>query len=401
MNEPAIRFSILLNRYLHKTATELELQELMDLLTILPEEDVVSILAPIYQETKENHLPLTCISSKKMLQNIFKQATTHQQSKRTFIQRNKTWVLRIATAAVISGVIFVLNNLFNEGKLNTPVKELTQKNPSNDVAPGGNKATLKLANGQVIVLDTTGNGVLLNHGGIEIKKIADGKLAFNVQAKTIGKQSSNETNTITTPRGGQYQITLSDGSEVWLNAETTLTFPLQFSTDERKVEVNGEAYFEIEKHIKKPFKVISNHMEVQVLGTTFNLTDYGDDNKPRTTLVDGSVRIKSGQQVQLLKAGEQVVLTEDKQLKLVKNINIETEIAWKNGIFQFKDAGIEQVMNNIARWYNIEVSYTGKTNRKWLNGKISRDVNLSEFMSMLAYTGIHYEIQGRKVIIKN
>ncbi|GAA4787032.1 hypothetical protein GCM10023231_13950 [Olivibacter ginsenosidimutans] len=401
MNRPSLRFSILLHRYLDKTATALELQELMDLLTTLPEEEVACILEPIYQETKESQLPAEHLRSEELLQNIFQQTTQHQQRKRTYIQRNKTWMLRMAAAAAIVGLTFSLNYIFNHYQSHTPTKELAQKSLPNDVAPGGNKATLTLANGQVIVLDTTKNGILAHHGGMEIKKIADGKLAFRIPANTKGQQAFTETNTISTPRGGQYQITLPDGSQVWLNAETTLIFPSQFDKQERKVVLNGEAYFEIAKHVKKPFKVISNHMEVHVLGTHFNLTDYEDERKPKTTLVDGSVRIKSGKQAQLLKPGEQAVLTADKQIKLVKNVDIETEIAWKNGLFQFKDAGIEQVMNNIARWYNIEVSYTGKINKKLLNGKISRDVNLSELMSMLAYTGVHYEIQGRKVIIKN
>src|SRR5690606_21010450 len=266
------------------------------------------------------------------------------------------------------------------------------------ILPGGNKATLRMADGTTIILNDSPNGLLANEKGISIKKIADGELIIDAGTIKNDETPTQRWNIVATPRGGQYQIRLPDGSKVWLNAASSLTFPSQFRGNERMGELSGEVYFEIDKHSNKAFKVISKHLEVHVLGTDFNLLDYDNETVVKTTLVNGAVKIKRGTQAKLLKPGQQALLHRNETITITDHADIEREIAWKNGVFIFKDASIQHVMEQVARWYDIEVEYTGVRSKKLLNGSVSRNVNLSELMNMLAYTGVNYEIRGRKVL---
>jgi len=398
MNQHTIRFSILLNRYLEKTATTAELHELADLLAVLDEKEIEQVLKPIYQQQTNDPVSFSDIQSDAILARILKQSDSlKSRSLIKYPKRNLKPLLHMAIAALVAGITFSFIYFFSRTPSDESIKHLAGENIIKDISPGGNRATLKMANGRVILLDTTKNGILAKDQAVEVTKVADGKLTFHTRGKTYPQAF----NSISTPRGGQYQITLPDGSRVWLNAETSLKFPSQFIGSERLVQLDGEAYFEIAKQVDKPFKVQTNHLEVQVLGTDFNLSDYHGDDTPKATLIQGSVKIKSGSQTQLLKPEQQVVLTKNRQLKLVTNIDIETEIAWKNGVFLFKDASLDKVMHDISRWYDIEVAYQGAVPKKLVNGTVPRHVYLSEFMNMLAYMGIHYKMDGRKIIITN
>lgn len=265
-----------------------------------------------------------------------------------------------------------------------------------DPQPGGNKAQLTLADGSIILLDGTANGLLAEQGTAKIIKKADGQLLYDV---TGAPTTDILYNTLSTPRGGQYNITLPDGSKVWLNSASTIIYPTSFNGKERKVEILGEAYFEVAKDATKPFRVKMNEMEVEVLGTHFNINGYQDESFVRTTLLEGKVKVRSGAVENLLNPGQQAQLGKNGNIKLLKNVNVEEVMAWKDGNFQFEDADIYSVMRQLARWYDLEVAYSGRLTKHFV-GSISRDVNLSQVLTMLQQTGeVKFSREGKKIIV--
>ena len=266
----------------------------------------------------------------------------------------------------------------------------------NDVAPVKNTAVLTLSNGTSIVLDSSENGVLTTQGNTKISKL-NGSLSSQKTSKT----NTSETlyNTISTPNGGEYQLLLADGSKVWLNAASSLRFPANFVGKERKVELMGEAYFEVAKDPSMPFKVKLNGMEVEVLGTHFNINSYADEAAIRTTLLEGSIKINRPTASNLLKPGQQAMLDKNGKISVVNDADLDEAIAWKEGKFQFDRADIHNVMRQLARWYNIDVGYKG-TVASHFGGTISRDVNLSKVLGMLHLTGeVKFQVQGKRVTV--
>lgn len=270
-----------------------------------------------------------------------------------------------------------------------------------DLPPGGNKATLTLANGQEINLSDAANGDLVKQQGISITKAADGQLVYHVSDKDNAHTGQPEYNTITTPKGGQYQIVLPDGSKVWLNAASYLKFPSTFARlVNRKVELSGEAYFEVAKDKAHPFIVESNKQTVEVLGTHFNISSYPDEQLIKTTLLEGSVSVnKSGtKESALLKPGEQLQLSSN-NMEIVA-VDVQSEVAWKNGYFKFKDDRIEDIMQQLSRWYNIEVKYEGATTEELYSGRISRFKNISQVLNMIEDAqSVHFKIEGRRITV--
>jgi len=272
----------------------------------------------------------------------------------------------------------------------------------NDIAPGGNKATLTLADGSTLVLDSAGNGQLGNQAGVAISKNEDGLLSY--RADQANTEQTLVYNTISIPRGGKYRVILADGTKIWLNSATTLKYPTEFAGDERKVELSGEAYFEVAKNPAKPFKVMSDGQTVEVLGTHFNINAYADEEHTSSTLLEGSIRISSGSQVAVLKPGQQSItkpgLENNKAIQVSTNINTAEVIAWKDDLFQFEDANIKTVMNQIGRWYDVDVVYGNKIPEDHYTGKVSRNVNASQALKILEASGINFKIEGKKIIVK-
>ena len=282
------------------------------------------------------------------------------------------------------------------------VNQHTNKNtagyvPTN-IAPGRDKATLTLADGTKIELDTAGEGVLAAQAGITIRKTAQ-QVTYDISAaSTAGAPSSF--NIIETPKGGQYQINLPDGTRVWLNAASTLRFPTTFKDHERTVEISGEAYFEVVENKNSPFKVISGNQTIEVLGTQFNINAYNDEGSMETTLVKGSVKISSNGQTSIIKPGEQAsVRTGENYPISIKKIDPETVIAWKNGYFYFNETDLFSLMKQISRWYNIEVVYEKQVKNELFVGKIERSAELSKVLRILELGGIHCKLADRKLIV--
>lgn len=270
------------------------------------------------------------------------------------------------------------------------------------VKPGGNKAYLTLSDGKRIALNDTIKGTLAVHAGVRITKTADGQIACEV---IPGKTDDPlKYNTLEAPKGGQYQITLVDGTKIWLNAASVLKYPSQFTGKERKVELTGEAYFEVAKSRTKPFVVVSKDQEVQVLGTHFNINAYDDEASIKTTLVEGRVKVfrkTNGMNwdFRMLNAGQQSVLKE--KTFQVTEVDTEEAIAWKNGYFTFENDNLEMIMRKLERWYDVDVSYTGRiSNKVKVMGSISRTTELPEMLKMLESTDkFKFKTEGRRITV--
>jgi ferric-dicitrate binding protein FerR (iron transport regulator) len=275
------------------------------------------------------------------------------------------------------------------------------------VVPGGNKAVLTLADGSSIVLDNAANGALTQQGTTTVMKKQDGELVYKTEDNK--KAAVVAWNVISTPRGGQYQVVLPDGTKVWLNAVSSLRFPASFTGDERVVQLIGEAYFEVSSQAspngkgKKPFIVdvlpAEKGSRVEVLGTHFNVKAYHDEAAIKTTLLEGSVKMSSIKSQYLMKPGQQTQVERDGQIALNENADIDEAVAWKNGRFQFADADVRTVMREIARWYDVEVEYAGKVPAEKLEGEIPRNSNITEVFKILELSNVHCKIQGRKITV--
>ena len=283
---------------------------------------------------------------------------------------------------------------------------------AHDALPGSNKAVLRLADGKVIPLDEAKNGNLAQVEGMNIRKKADGQIVYEVASVGRGvlKSSISSTyNEISTPRGGQYQVTLPDGTNVWLNAASSLKYPVKFLEKFRRVELTGEAYFEVSKlksaqGTKIPFFVDTPKQSVEVLGTRFNINSYEDEVGVKTTLLEGSVRVSIKQDEAQPPAGslllirnQQSVLTAGKLV--LRHVNAEEMIAWKAGYFNFDHADIKTIMRQLARWYDLDVIYDGQVSATTFSGKVYRNMNLSKVLEVLAFSKVDFRIEGKKIKI--
>ncbi|PTQ97863.1 FecR family protein [Mucilaginibacter yixingensis] len=281
-------------------------------------------------------------------------------------------------------------------------QNLAQTQINNAIRPGGNKATLTLSNGQVIVLDTANNGLIANTGKTRVIKSNKAQLVYNATTQSAITPANAPVvyNTLSTPRGGMFQVVLPDGTQVWLNSASSLKFPTTFSGSERRVTLTGEGYFEVAKNKEKPFYVDINHVEVRVLGTHFNIAAYEDDNDITTTLLEGAVQVKNSDQSSTIKPGEQAVVKNDCNAIKVSPANIEKAMAWKNGYFIFGDEDIKSIMKKISRWYDVEVVYSGDFNNIRFGGTFYRSKSIDELLSNLEAIGkINFKIAGRRIIV--
>jgi hypothetical protein len=309
---------------------------------------------------------------------------------------------RIAAAAVILLFVSIGFYFFKEKDASQPLVQVIDKAEinSNDFAPGTNTALLTLADGSKIALDSSINQKILDKGGIKITMTEDGLITYQINPGIKELRS----NTLSTPKGGQYQVILSDGTKVWLNAASSLSYPTVFTGNERKVLLKGEAYFEVAKNAKQTFKVITDRQELVVLGTHFNINSYEDEPDIKTTLLEGSVKVSSLQtnHTILLKPGEQSALKKSGKLK-VDQVNAENAIAWKSGLFQFQGSSIQEALRQMARWYDITIEFEGEVPDIQLWGEVHRNANAIEALEILRYFDLKYKIlatgNAKKIII--
>jgi len=266
-----------------------------------------------------------------------------------------------------------------------------------DLLPGHNKAMLTLSNGAVVDLDDARAGKIARQGNAIADKAANGELVYKIVEANSPEMVFN---TLTTPKGGQFKLVLPDGSEVWLNAASSITYPTSFAGNERKVEITGEAYLEIAHNPAKPFIVNVSGMEVKVLGTHFNINAYNDEAAVKTSLLEGSISLSKGGNAVMLRPGQQAQMTRDASLKVVNDVDMDEVVAWKNGFFAFNRADLQMVMRQIARWYDVDISYEGKIPERFFGGKIDRNINASDVLKILAESKVHFTISDKKIIVK-
>lgn len=295
-----------------------------------------------------------------------------------------------AAAAVATGVVL----LYPRPDTVTDTRIVADQSHTfhNDVLPGSNQAVLQLGNGKTVALGSQAGDTITEADGTTIRR-GNGSLVY---ADAGDSAAAGLYNTLTT-RAGQYQLTLEDGTKVWLNAASSLTFPVHFNGAERKVTLTGEGYFEVAANARQPFKVTVNQVDVLVLGTQFNIGAYGPAIK--TTLVSGTVKVQlPGQRSWQLAPGQQASV-QQAQVSITR-ADTEKAIAWKEGIFYFKDDDFRDIMEQVARWYDVELEFKGPLPAKKISGNISRQARLSQVLEMLNYvSGAHFDIRGRTVSV--
>jgi len=302
----------------------------------------------------------------------------------------------MVVVALISGItIYSISNKIVKQNLAASKKPTVKQ----DVAPGTNTAILTLSNGAKFVLNHVKNGILLKSGRVSIRKTKEGQLIYVVDAAKHDKEDMQIAyNTISTPTGGQYQVILPDGTKVWLDAASSLKFPTAFKGNERTVDLTGEAYFEVTKNAAMPFNVRVNNITVRVLGTHFNIMAYSNEGAIKTTLLEGSVQLTTGKKSNILKPGQQGVVSKNGEIAVLE-VDASQAVAWKNGFFKFDRSNIEEIMNQLSRWYNINVVYEGKIPDDEFVGKIQRSAKLSQVLHILELSDVHFRIEDKKVIV--
>ena len=384
MHQENKRYAELAEKWLNGTITKEEAAEFSEWYDST--DDSILTIPPTYAGSEEE-------LRKRILSNIKK-----NQKRPSPVFSLSLAKLAVASVGVIicgASILYFLNrNHAPVHKNDLPVNSVVQRDT---IIPGGNRAVLVLEDGTEVLLDTVGRGTIAENAHTKVTKLDDGELAYSSAAANEGSVSFN---TLTTPKGGQYAITLVDGTRVWLNSASSIRFPTSFKGSERTVELTGEAYFEVARHHSMVFKVKVNDIEVKVLGTHFNIMAYNDEAAVNTTLLEGSVSINRQKEIVLLRPGQQAQIKASEKIGIIKNADIGQAIAWKNGIFNFNGSDIEATMRQIARWYDIEVIYEDKITEHF-NGSIPRNASIEKVLNMLEHTGVvHFNRQGRKIFVR-
>ena len=394
-----MRSEILLEKFFENTCTKKELEELLTLAENEESEDDLTNAMKKHWANPGNIHPISEAKLSAKFLDLMEHARSMDiETVRPSKVKRFSKILSYAAAVIILCLLSITAYYYYNHN-NTEADKIVQNIPvlpeSNEILPGGNKATLTLSNGQVIDLTNTQNGTLPTQSAIKIEK-SNGLLSYSPENNKISEMNFN---TISTPNGGQYQLILSDGTKVWLNAASSLKYPISFQGTERKVELTGEAYFEVASDKSKPFRVASKDQEVVVLGTHFNINAYGNEGSSQTTLLEGSVKVNVHNNIKLLKPGQQARVLPSSEIKIINNVETDAVIAWKNEKFQFVKADIQTVMRQIERWYDVEVEYQAKISTHF-GGSISRNVNLDQVLNILQQTEkVRFEVKGKKIIV--
>lgn len=396
MSELYVKLNYLFDKYYNGIATPDERDELFEIIhSSANDAELAALIQHAWDTLGENDPIFGSSKSELMLDHIL--SSHSQQPIASNNKRNNLPWKKLGVAASFLFLVSIGAYIYkNQKKEFAAKKNIARNHPKNDALPGGNKALLTLANGKTITLDSAQNGLLAQQGTIKINKTRNGQLVY--KAEGVAK-SKPEINTISTPRGGQYQLILPDGSKVCLNSASSLTFPTYFTGKTRDVTITGEAYFEVSKNRDMPFVVKSNQTTIEVLGTHFNVMAYNDEAEMKTTLLEGSVKINNGTETGFLKPGQQAVLNKAGKMKVLSDVDVDEVTAWKDGIFQFNGIGIDAIMRQAARWYDVDISYAGKIPKREFTGRISRNVKASELLSMLSYAGVKFKIENMHITV--
>lgn len=308
--------------------------------------------------------------------------------------RRWRWMAAAAVLLIAGGVTWLLERGHGAPAPEARALEVV----AHDANPGSSKAVLTLADGKTMALDAAHNGLIGRQGGEELVS-RDSQLIY----QGAGGDSSMY-NMLTTPRGGQYCVILPDGTKAWLNADSYLRYPTAFHGKSREVELRGEGYFEVAARAGQPFRINvlrrkGAPMQVDVLGTHFNIMDYDDEPVVRTTLLEGAVRVSKGGAAVVLRPGQAAWLEGEDRLS-VHTADVEEAVAWKNGLFKFDGATMAQVMRQLSRWYDLDVEYVNGVPGDLFQGEMYRDVRVSEILKILEASGVHFTVEGKRLLVK-
>lgn len=384
------RIEELLERYANRIATEAELTELTEWFSSTGNE------APFHSfvdQLLNKQQPAAQDPNWELLYEKIRSGRPvpeEELSSTPVVNMRKRWLVAASIAALLGIGAWLWS--INTPKAPTPGNDITS---ITSIGPGQEGAILTLADGSTVLLDTLSNGLVTTQSGVQVS-LKNGSLNYE-RGHSTGAISYNS---MSTPKGRQFVLQLPDGTRVWLNAASSIRYPVAFTTGTRKVELTGEAYFEVAPDKNKPFLVnIHNRSEVEVLGTSFNVNAYSDEPQISTTLVDGGIRVSAPTGKILLKPGQQTQLIGD-QLQLIKNPDLSKVMAWKNGLFNFEGAGLKEMMRQLERWYDIEVVYEGNVPDVHFFGKLSRKLDLTTILAALKGFGLHFRMEeNRKLVI--
>ena len=356
--------------------------------TITPEEQAIF---DKWYESYSDELPTVEAFSREQFRDLMlrqiKSGTSNPKNKKSGLVIKLSWLVAAVAASIL--MVFGLNWYFSQHNKNMePSMVIAQK-----VQPGGNKAILTLSNGQTISLDEAQKGLLFSQGSITASKSDAGLLIY----KTNGKISDADPiyNTLSTPRGGKYSVILPDGTKVWLNASSSIRYPTAFTGLQRKVTLTGEAYFEVVHNEKMPFSVQVGNVSVEDLGTHFVINGYENEPQLKVSLLEGAVKVmaESTLNSKLLQPGQQARVNPNGQMKVVSDIDVQGEVSWKNGLFNFSGSDLKSIMRQLERWYNIQVEYAPGLPTYHFGGQTYMNVSLSEVLKVLELNGIHFKIE--------
>ena len=389
------RIKQLLKIYTQNRATLEEEQELFKIIEIGKDEAIIKKhIKKLHCEYKSNdHVPATD------WERLYKQIIEEKNNRTTDpIVRNISWARWVAAAIILllgTGYYFFKTN--KEHKEQKQLAEIGQTKAKDIAPPNTVNAVLTLANGQTIILDTTGSGTVALQGAVNVVKLADGQIAYRGTSKEI------QYNTLNNPRGSKViSLLLADGSKVWLNAASSLKYPTSFTGSERKVEITGEAYFEVAHNPAMPFVVSKGGTNIKVLGTHFNVNAYDDERSLNVTLLEGSVSVMANHSTQpkVIESGAQGRVDKNGYIQLDNSVDLNEVMAWKNGLFSFKAADIESIMRQVSRWYNVEVVFKTPITEKFY-AEVSKSTNVSSLLEMLQATkAVQFKIEGNTIVVE-
>ncbi|MBB6112095.1 FecR family protein [Mucilaginibacter lappiensis] len=393
----------LLQQYFNNTITDTDCIELLDYLRNNDPDEIAKTIDERLL-TLEEGPEFNRFQAKKVLERIksdsrFMRRGVEPEDAKPVNKWYRSWIRVAAILIFFSTVGFYF--LFNRYHKIANQNDLAGTK-SSQILPGSTKATLTLANGKVILLDSAADGMLTKSGRTVVNKAHNEGLVYNTLADNHQTATNTDTvyNTLTTPRGGEYKVKLPDGTNVWLNSSSSLSYPVEFAGNERHVKLTGEAYFEVAKNKDKPFYVCVNNVCVKVLGTHFNIAAYTDDAELTTTLLEGSVLITKNSQQRLLKPGQQAVVKNNADVINVSDASINQVMAWKNGYFVFNDDNINTIMKKLSRWYDVDVEYQGSFENQRFGGTFYRSKGITELLNNLEKIGkVHFKITGRRIIV--
>ena len=400
---PKEHIELLWNKFLNNEASQEELQLLLSNIDGTAEGegrfDFISAAIAAEQPGKAGFVPMDEEQKAAMIQKIKEHVSLESGSRMRPVYLIRRWW---AAAAVILCCIIGGFFLFLRGDRSATEKIAVTPGP---IVPGKEGAILTLSDGKQVVLDSLNNGLVADQDGTRIS-LENGKLGYDASAASEARY-----NKMTTPRGRQFHLQLPDGTSVWLNAASSITYPTAFTGKERTVFISGEAYFDIAKDAHKPFRVkVNDQLDVEVLGTEFNVNAYQDEKSIKTTLLEGKIRAvveplinnSSNRLIRkelILKPGQQITVSENQQVQLKDNADLNNVLAWRKGYFNFADADIPEVMRQLQRWYDIEIAYEGTIPNKVISGKMGRDLNLNDVLDILKQMKLNYRLEGRQLVI--